>query len=33
MVGGKLEVLEKVLGGPEATLKLAAEGIPKDYVE
>jgi len=33
MVGGKLEVLEKVLGGPEATLKLAAEGVPKEYVE
>lgn len=33
MVGGKLEVLEKNLGGKEATLKLAETGVPKEFVE
>lgn len=28
MIGGELQVLEKSLGGKEATLKLQEEGVP-----
>ena len=33
MVGGKLEILEKVSGGPEAILKHAEEGVPEENVK
>lgn len=33
MVGGELEVFRKNLGGKEATKKLAAEGLPQEYIE
>jgi len=33
MVGGELQVLQKNLGGKEATLKMCQNGVPEKYVE